>query len=97
MAAVNYTMSILGIHNQSTTKTCQRHSNFGSLTKVYNKDYIGNFEYDQRSGKATLTFENNESFTGTFEADRAHGEGVFRGKSRTVHGIWQNDQLKSLL
>lgn len=56
----------------------------------------GNFEFDQRSGNGTLTFENGESFTGQFEGDHIHGEGVFNGRNRTVHGLWQHDQLKSL-
>lgn len=50
-----------------------------------------------RNGKGTLTFENGESFTGKFEGDRIEGEGIFHGHSRTIHGYWSQDQLKSVL
>jgi hypothetical protein len=43
---------------------------------------------DVKHGKGTYTLSNAETYSGNFESGKVHGEGIFRGRNRAIHGIW---------
>jgi hypothetical protein len=58
--------------------------------KVFLCYYLGNFDYDNKSGEGKLILSNGEEFHGSFSNDFVHGKGVFyTQEGEEIEGIWE--------
>ncbi|KAJ4000671.1 hypothetical protein F5050DRAFT_363989 [Lentinula boryana] len=55
-------------------------------------DYIGQVSSGKRHGRGTVTYANGSTYSGDWWYDQRHGQGQLVEKSRTLSGVFINDQ-----
>ncbi len=72
-----------------------KYSGYGVLENTDNKSvYKGYFDYGQRQGNGTITWNDGSSYSGDWYRDKMHGEGTYTWKSGQKYiGSWKENNM----